>query len=210
MYDFIETYDFGLELDCQKVLNFFERVYDEGKSRTGGLKFFNKNRQKICATETLSFAEDVEINELVYFFVRQAIDKYSNDYTFLNVNKSWRLSPSYNIQRYDGDKEGYFSLHNEASGSYPYRMLAWMVYLNDASSGTEFPYQNITIQAKTGRTVIWPAAWTHPHRGVTPNQGLKYIATGWGYFLPKKRNEDIHISFDGRHADEEKIKEIVV
>ncbi len=204
MYDFIETYDFGLELDCQKVINFFESVYDEGKSRTGGLKFFNKNRQKICATETLSFAEDVEINELVYFFVGQAIDKYSNDYTFLNVNKSWRLSPSYNIQRYDGDKEGYFSLHNEASGSYPYRMLAWMVYLNDASSGTEFPYQNITIQAKTGRTVIWPAAWTHPHRGVIPNVGVKYIATGWFYYLPIGNPK-----FDGHHPDEN-IQEIVV
>ena len=204
MYDFIETYDFGLELDCQKVINFFERVYDEGKSRTGGLKFFNKNRQKICATETLSFAEDVEINELVYFFVGQAIDKYSNDYTFLNVNKSWRLSPSYNIKRYDGDKEGYFSLHNEASGSYPYRMLAWMVYLNDASSGTEFPYQNMTIQAKTGRTVIWPAAWTHPHRGVIPNVGVKYIATGWFYYLPIGNPK-----FDGHHPDEN-IQEIVV
>ena len=204
MYDFIETYDFGLELDCQKVINFFESVYDEGKSRTGGLKFFNKNRQKICATETLSFAEDVEINELVYFFVGQAIDKYSNDYTFLNVNKSWRLSPSYNIQRYDGDKEGYFSLHNEASGSYPYRMLAWMVYLNDAASGTEFPYQNMTIQAKTGRTVIWPAAWTHPHRGVIPNVGVKYIATGWFYYLPIGNPK-----FDGHHPDEN-IQEIVV
>ena len=204
MYDFIETYDFGLELDCQKVINFFESVYDEGKSRTGGLKFFNKNRQKICATETLSFADDVDINELVYFFVGQAIDKYSNDYTFLNVNKSWRLSPSYNIQRYDGDKEGYFSLHNEASGSYPYRMLAWMVYLNDASSGTEFPYQNMTIQAKTGRTVIWPAAWTHPHRGVIPNVGVKYIATGWFYYLPIGNPK-----FDGHHPDEN-IQEIVV
>ena len=204
MHDFIETYDFGLELDCQKVINFFESVYDEEKSRTGGLKFFNKNRQKICATKTLSFDEDVEINELVYFFVRQAIDKYSNDYTFLNVNKSWRLSPSYNIQRYDGDKEGYFSLHNEASGSYPYRMLAWMVYLNDASSGTEFPYQNMTIQAKTGRTVIWPAAWTHPHRGVIPNVGVKYIATGWFYYLPIGNPK-----FDGHHPDEN-IQEIVV
>jgi prolyl 4-hydroxylase len=204
LYDFIETYDFGLELSCQKVINFFEREYDEEKSRTGGLKFFNKKRQKICATKTLSFDEDVEINELVYFFVSQGIDKYSNDYTFLNVNKSWRLSPSYNIQRYDGDKEGYFSIHNEASGSYPYRMLAWMVYLNDASSGTEFPYQNITIQARTGRTVIWPAAWTHPHRGVIPNVGVKYIATGWFYYLPNGNPK-----FDGHHPDEN-IQEIVV
>ena len=83
-------------------------------------------------------------------------------------------------------------------------MLAWMVYLNDASSGTEFPYQNMTIQAKTGRTVIWPAAWTHPHRGVIPNVGVKYIATGWFYYLPVGTPK-----FDGHHPDEN-IQEIVV
>ena len=83
-------------------------------------------------------------------------------------------------------------------------MLAWMVYLNDASSGTEFPYQNMTIQAKTGRTVIWPAAWTHPHRGVIPNVGVKYIATGWFYYLPIGNPK-----FDGHHPDEN-IQEIVV
>ena len=36
-----------------------------------------------------------------------------------------------------------------------------------------------TVNAKMGRCVIWPAAWTHVHRGVTPNKGLKYIVTGW-------------------------------
>ena len=204
LHDFIQTYDLELEDVCQKIIDFFEREYDEGKSRTGGLKFFNKNRQKICATKTLSFSEDIEINELVYNYVIQGIERYSDDFSYLKSNDSWRLSPSYNIQRYNGEKEGYFSLHNEASGSYPYRMLAWMVYLNDASSGTEFPYQNMTIQPRMGRTVIWPAAWTHPHRGVIPNVGVKYIATGWFYYLPKGSPK-----FDGHHPDEN-IQEIMV
>ena len=203
LHDFIQIYDFGLELACQKIIDFFERDYDEEKTRTGGLKFFNKNRQKICATKTLSFSEDVEINELVYCFVSQGIDRYCEDFSYLK-NKEWRLSPSYNIQRYDGEEEGYFSLHNEASGSYPYRMLAWMVYLNDADSGTVFPYQDTTVKPRMGRTVIWPAAWTHPHKGVTPNEGVKYIATGWFYYLPKGNPK-----FDGHHPDEY-IQEIMV
>ena len=61
----------------------------------------------------------------------------------------------------------------------PQRILAWMIYLNDAECGTEFPYQDITLEAKAGRLALWPAAWTHPHKGVTPNIGNKYIATGW-------------------------------
>ena len=116
----------------------------------------------------------------------------------------WRLCPFYNIQGYDGPEDGFFSLHNEHTGMYPYRMLAWMIYLNDAESGTEFPYQNKTITPKAGRTVIWPAGWTHPHKGVIPNEGLKYIATGWFYFLPKGEPR-----FDGHHPDENK-QEIVV
>ena len=137
-----------------------------------------------------------------------AIRKYREKYDYLDrIDKisQWRLSPSYNIQRYDGKEEGFFSLHNETSGSYPYRLLAWMVYLNDAECGTEFPYQEKTVTPKTGRTVIWPAGWTHPHKGVTPNIGLKYIATGWFYHLPKGEPQ-----FDGHHPDEQRIQGIVV
>jgi prolyl 4-hydroxylase len=114
------------------------------------------------------------------------------------------LCPVYNLQKYE-EGEGFFSLHNEQSGSYPYRLLAWMVYLNDATSGTEFPYQEMTVTPKEGRTVIWPAGWTHPHKGVTPNKGTKYIATGWFYTLPMGEPK-----FDGRHPDEENITEILV
>ena len=42
--------------------------------------------------------------------------------------------------------------------------------------------QNKISEAKAGRLVIWPSAWSHPHKGVTPNKGLKYIATGWYCF----------------------------
>jgi hypothetical protein len=38
------------------------------------------------------------------------------------------------------------------------------------------------MQPKTGRAAIWSAAWTHVHKGVTPNIGDKYIATGWCQF----------------------------
>ena len=56
--------------------------------------------------------------------------------------------------------------------------MAWMFYLNDAKCGTEF-LNYPTVQAKRGRCVIWPAFWTHVHKGQLPNIGLKYIVTGW-------------------------------
>ena len=215
--DYIESFDLKTQInshkmprerDCKTVINFFEDIYDENSSKTSGLKYFNKARQKICATKTLNFGEDWKINETIYSFVNIAVKFYFKKYSYLEIidkSSQWRLCPSYNLQRYDGENEGFFALHNETSGNHPYRMLAWMVYLNDAASGTEFPYQEVIVSPKSGRTVIWPAAWTHPHKGVTPNIGLKYIATGWFYYLPKGEPQ-----FDGHHPDEKRIQEIIV
>ena len=218
MSNFLETYD-GLlsEKNSKEVLRVFERlgeIADVPKNQ--GLAYFNKGRQKVCTSVTFDFDDAVNpCGPLLKSCIEAGLKSYMDKYPFLrNINKfggsRWRICPTYNIQKYEGEKEGYFTLHCEHAAGYPYRMLVWMIYLNDAICGTEFPSQNRILQPKAGRLAIWPAAWTHPHRSVTPNQGLKYIATGWGYFLPKKKNEDIHISFDGRHADEEKIKEIVV
>ena len=216
--DFLETYDgFISEKNSKEVLRLFEKlgeIADVPKNQ--GLAYFNKGRQKVCTSVTFDFDDTVNpCGPLLESCIQAGLKSYVDKYPFLrNINKfggsRWRICPTYNIQKYEGEKEGYFTLHCEHAAGYPYRMLVWMIYLNDAISGTEFPSQNRILKPKAGRLAIWPAAWTHPHRGVTPNQGLKYIATGWGYFLPKKKNEDIHISFDGRHADEEKIKEIVV
>ena len=216
--DFLETYD-GLlsEKKAEEVLSVFESLGEVATvSKDQGLAYFNKGRRKVCTSLTFSFEDTVNAcGPILESCLEAGLKSYMNKYSFLkDINQvggsRWRICPTYNIQKYEGKKEGYFTLHCEHAAGYPFRMLAWMVFLNDAKSGTEFPYQNRILKPKTGRLAIWPAAWTHPHRGVTPNQGLKYIATGWGYFLPKKRNDSLHISFDGRHADEEKIKEIVV
>ncbi len=85
--DFIEVYDVGRESDAEKIVEFFESVYD-GKSTSGGLKYFNKNRQRVCASKTFSFDEDVEINEAVYTYVSSGIEKYVKNYSYLKVNNS--------------------------------------------------------------------------------------------------------------------------
>ena len=61
------------------------------------------------------------------------------------------------------------------------RMLAWMVYLNDVTDkgGTHFAHQNITLKARAGDLYIWPAYFTHIHRGIPSPSQIKYIVTGW-------------------------------
>jgi hypothetical protein len=64
------------------------------------------------------------------------------------------------------------------------RHLVFMTYLNDVTDagGTEFLYQGITVQPRKGLTLIWPADWTHHHRGVVSPTQEKYIITGWFSF----------------------------
>jgi len=58
------------------------------------------------------------------------------------------------------------------------------LYLNDVEEGgeTEFLYVKRRVSAKKGRFVLWPAGFTHTHRGNPPLSGEKYIMTGWVEF----------------------------
>ena len=56
-----------------------------------------------------------------------------------------------------------------------------MTYLNNVEEGgsTYFSHYDLEIIPKKGVTLIWPAEWTHAHRGNELKSGIKYIITGW-------------------------------
>lgn len=112
-------------------------------------------------------------------------EKYPDCYRELN---RWSLSYP-RIQRYEPGMY-YKDLHCENDGRYPYthRHLAYMTYLNDieVGGGTEYPAQNLITKAEKGLTLIWPANWTHCHKGIVAPTETKYIVTGWCNFdLPE-------------------------
>ena len=78
--------------------------------------------------------------------------------------------------------QGYHTWHCEAGDrEYASRVLTWSVYLNDDfdAGETEFLYQQYRYKPKMGDVVIFPAYFTHSHRGNSPIGGVKYIITGW-------------------------------
>ena len=97
-----------------------------------------------------------------------------------NTLSTMVVDDSYVLQRYLPG-EGFFSLHCENTNpSNTNRTLAWMVYLNDVpGGGTRFSEQDFNCEAKQGRLVIWPAYFTHMHKGIISATTTKYIATGW-------------------------------
>jgi hypothetical protein len=124
--------------------------------------------------------------------LNQVIEEYKKLYPYSYQNMHvWGWTPP-RIQRYDPGK-AYDEIHceNNGLGIYQNRHLAYMTYLNDVNEGggTEFVQQGITTNAEQGLTLIWPAGWTHHHRGVVAPTEVKYIITGWLCFYPDNQQE---------------------
>ena len=67
--------------------------------------------------------------------------------------------------------------HCEQSFELPYRILSFMVYLSDHDEGTEF-YSGKVIKSEKGKAIIFPAFWTHLHRGQKCNED-RFIMGGY-------------------------------
>ena len=93
---------------------------------------------------------------------------------------------SFNIQRYQSGQH-YQGLHTERSSLESlHRIFAWMTYLNDVEKeeggSTYFSHYDLEKKKKKGLTLIWPAEWTHAHKGGLLHEDSKYIITGWIHF----------------------------
>ena len=121
----------------------------------------------------------LEYKEQLY----KAIEKYVEKYPHMKDNAQFALGENYNLQNYPvggGFKIWHFENDFRSKSHNAHRCLVFMTYLNDVEDGgTEFKYQKIISPAKKGLTLIWPAYWTHTHRGVVSKTKEKTIVTGW-------------------------------
>jgi len=166
------------------------------------LKYWDYNKDKSSNGETSSYGKSQviksvkESNEIVIPFYKsnepwneykeqlyKIIAKYRKKYPEMDDNVAFGLGEHYNLQNYPvggGFKEWHFENDFSSKEINAHRCLVFMTYLNDVEDGgTEFKYQNIISPAKKGLTLIWPAYWTHTHRGVVSKTKEKTIVTGW-------------------------------
>jgi prolyl 4-hydroxylase len=117
--------------------------------------------------------------------------KYIEVYPFCNYYSPWGIIERVLIQHYippDGGFKVWHTERHQIQTPNCYRHLVFMTYLNDVEDGgeTEFFHQNLKIKPKKGLTLIWPADWTHTHRGLVSNTQEKYVLTGWFSYLAKE------------------------
>jgi hypothetical protein len=83
---------------------------------------------------------------------------------------------------------GYHVWHGEqGNGVHANRVLVYMLYVNtfgpSQAGETEFLYQRERYVPTANQMILWPASYTHAHRGNTVfGEESKYIVTGWFYY----------------------------
>ena len=83
---------------------------------------------------------------------------------------------------------GYHVWHGEqGGGDHAARVLVYMLYLNTLepheAGETEFLYQQQRFRPTENQIILWPASFTHTHRGNTVfGERSKYVVTGWFYY----------------------------
>lgn len=89
----------------------------------------------------------------------------------------------FRIKCYRAGSGDHFPIHTDSgSREMSTRFLAMLFYLNDSDAGTEFPLENLLVEAKQGRVVIFPPGLQWPHRGLEPVQGDKYILSTYLHY----------------------------
>lgn len=178
------------EIVCDNLISYFEKCKYKEVGRVGRTGTTTPYEQEDVKKSTdlgiqLHLNNDKEPTEYIEQ-LNQVLELYKIKYPYCSEKQgAWNIIENWNIQRYH-PKEGFYNWHTERTGvKNMHRHLVFMTYLNDVIDGgeTEFYYQKMKIKPKKGLTVLWPADWTHLHRGITSNTETKYIVTGWyGYY----------------------------
>lgn len=169
---------------CQEVIDYFESCSKLGLT-------LNRQRDgKSDANEKSDnylFANGVDHSRLTGPFIRhftnvfwnECYPQYCERFPVLNTFDPHAI---YDVKiQCTEPGQGYHIWHCESSSRInATRILAWMLYLNTVEEGgeTEFLYQHCRVKPTQGTLVIWPATFTHTHRGNPPLSGVKYIVTG--------------------------------
>ena len=185
MDNFIGVYENAFSDDlCNRLIQTYDYAEAAG---------FTKNRQQLEGAEqarkkdNFCFSSNFELqhspiweefSNVFWLAYRPYSEKYAealdhgcDEYKNYSVKLQKTLpSEGYHVWHFENGKRGMSQ-----------RIITWTVYLNDVEEGgeTEFLYQSVRLKPKKGTLCLFPASYTHVHRGNPPLSGEKYIATGW-------------------------------
>jgi hypothetical protein len=191
--DFIKLYpNLYPEGYCQHLINEFERLTHAGAgyNRQGGegTPRHTKNDLQLGLNfrpQSVSSFNEMSATDVFFTGLQKCYNQYAEQFSVLTNDRVFGTDMK--MQRTDPGG-GYHVWHSEQGGGvHADRVLVYMLYLNSLGDGeggeTEFLYQRCRVAPQANTMLMWPATFTHAHRGNTVlGSQSKYIVTGWFYY----------------------------
>ena len=159
----------------------------EGEVDTMGISFRNNEKRKDISFLTDTYGSFAGLERDILILLERSINEMREDHFKLcdAGPPSLTSCEKVKLKVQKTPPGGGFSVWHYEQGSHigecSRRWGVWMLYLNDVEDGgkTDFIRQGVSLKPEQGSLVIWPAAYTHPHRGAPDLKEDKYIVTGW-------------------------------
>jgi len=168
---------------CREMVARFERSTDQQYDGRLGQGQITEQSIKLSTDLRIS-GNDAwrDIDRLLFKSLGTALRILSSEFPFFGVNRFRDMG--YQLQRTSAGE--YYHWHVDGGpGEFSQRQLVAIWYLNDVEGEggeTEFALQGVKVRPEQGKMVLFPPFWTHIHRGITVDNGVKYIATTWVCF----------------------------
>ena len=193
--DFIGIYDESIPT---KLCDEFVKNYETAKKNSSIIDLSEKNVTGMMDTSSHPSSRVLDRRDegmfvaplLSSIYPRPPVDAYFGFLTECFKSYKKRYSIEFGGALYNDvfkihkvrKSEGYHRWHYEKGNSSDIdRLMVYMTYLEVPKKGgeTEFLHQSLRIDPVVGRTLIWPAGYTHMHRGLMPLDVEKMYISGW-------------------------------
>jgi len=168
---------------CREMIRRFEERADQQyPGRIGTQQSREASIKKTTDLFISAHADWKDIDGVLRQSLGTALREVAREFPFFAVNRFKDIG--YNLQRYLPGE--FYHWHVDSGpGEFMTRQLVALWYLNEVEGPggeTEFALQQVKVRPEEGKLVVFPPFWTHIHRAVTVESGVKYIATTWVCF----------------------------
>jgi len=167
---------------CNEMMRRFEDSSDEQyEGRIGQLAEQDRSIKKSTDLVVSGKPNWKDIDQALFHSLGKAIVEFRETFSYF---KGPFKDSGYAIQRTLPGEHYHWHIDG-GSHDFSQRQLVAVWYLNDVDGPggeTEFSRQQVKIKPEAGKLLLFPPFWTHEHRGVTLEKGVKYIATTWVVF----------------------------
>lgn len=191
--DFIGVYsDVYQNGYCQHLIEQFDAMETSGagsnRLKSEGAPQHIKNDYQIGLSlkgHNIAHFDGMNTVDLFFTGLQNCYEEYTQQFSTL---KDASIRATVVKMQRTGPGGGYHVWHAEqGANEHASRVLVYMLYLNtlkpEQAGETEFLYQQQRYTPTENTMLIWPAAYTHAHRGNTVfGNESKYIVTGWFYY----------------------------